>query len=164
MKLHETRAKEIDNLLNGKLPITNFNPAILCTYLQHMTFGLKSSDKEFLTDKEEKDLIELTKDTLFITDNFLRMCSSFTDCILDDREKAMKNYLFPYKMISMDELNSKLSSNPDIYYMIYFFQETSFMLMKNGEFIYASKNVGSSPPSLNAKLMIKHLVGDINKK
>lgn len=162
-KLYSSKPKEIEKLLNGKVPVTNFKPEILCSYLQHMSFCLKRTDKKILKDIENEELTELTEDTLFITDNFLQIKKPSKDCEKEDiEEKIMQKYPFPYKVISTDELESKLSTDANFLYMLYFYNDAHFIIMKNGKFIYRSWDYSTMPK--DTKKMIKRLVKIINKK
>lgn len=162
-KLYNSRGKEIDKLLNGKVPVTNFKPAILVAYLQHMSFCLNRTDKKILKDIENEELTKLTEDTLYITANLLQIFSPYKDCAEEDIvEKVMKLYPYPYKLISMDELESKLSSNPNFFYTLYFYNDTHFIIMKKDKFVYRSWDYSTMPN--DTKKMIKRLVKIINKK
>lgn len=92
--------------------------AMIDTYLSNGSV-INSDDSNY--DKEE--IKKLTTETLFLPDNVLTAIkysnfSTKTSIITVKEEDLMKKYPYPYKIITEDELNEKLSKSDKPFYFV----------------------------------------------
>ncbi len=150
------RTEELNTQLYDNAIFLNFTPQLLSRYLKSISFLLaKKSNIEY--NSGNKILSKLTVDTLFLTENCLinlNSRKSGTDdslsIYLTDKE-IMSKYPYPYKIISFEELESKLANNERFFYAI-FDSRSSFCVFESRsvDFLYLAY--------LNATLSEKRII------
>lgn len=116
--------------------IYNWGPGVLGNYIQQLMALCEDKPKAFEKRKFQKytdgDISFLKKDTLYIPEYTLLKFQQFTGRGMRERaeENVLEAYPFPYKVISMEELNRKIAndSNP-FYYLIYIKDSNSKFVM-----------------------------------
>ena len=163
-KLAVAKSNQVNEILQQKNKIVNFKPYIIANYLKIMSKSFSSQVSICAPHNVAQDaLLDLSRDTLYITTNFLYKVNYFEDCEIEKLEETdlMSKYPFNYKFITMDELNKKLNSKKKFYYYIFLEESSNLDVYSNmGELIFRSDVF--QPP--NRKLQMKQLIKAINKK
>ena len=117
-KLIHAKKGEITEIVNGKLKYLNFNAGITSFYLKNFCNQLEN--RKGLEDPIRNEKIkELATDTLYIVETFLEeMKPSEGNCKKEvHNSNEIEHYAYPYKIISREELEEKLSSNRSFYFL-----------------------------------------------
>tara|TARA_B100000963_G_C22520280_1_gene622722 strand:- start:76 stop:1032 length:957 start_codon:yes stop_codon:yes gene_type:complete len=133
----------------------NWNFLYLKNALQLVNEKLSKSDEHWLFNCEVySDLSHLKNNTLYIPEYTLIKFAAFTgdESKRHNVKKLFKNYPYPYKILSMEELSEKaLHSEKPLYYLSYIKSCTdkfvSVVNAKTGELLYSDY----SPASYNIK-------------
>lgn len=136
--------------------IRNWSPAILKNYIQSLTMFVNKGEEKKLYDEviNKAEVKNLANTTLFVPDYVLTKFNKFTgdESKKHDEKDIFEDYKFNYKLISTDELNTKIlnDKNP-FFYMIYIKSSTdkfvSVINSATGELIYSAYE----PVSYNLK-------------
>ncbi len=126
--------------------IRNWGPGVLKNYLQHLMAQLDKGDKQSLyaISSDDKKLKALQKQVLYVPDFALIKFNKFTgdeSKRLDEKE-IFGDYKFNYELLTIGQLNEKIMTGEQFYYMMYLKSSTDKYInvidAQTGEVIYAN--------------------------
>ncbi len=128
--------------------LRNWGPGVLKNNIQALMTLLNNNEEKSLYSKirKEEKIQSLRTDTLYVVDYLLIKRNKFTgDESKRFKEKDIfKYYKSNYKMISIEELNDKILSDEEFYYLSYLRSSAhkfvSIINSKTGEYIYSAYN------------------------
>jgi hypothetical protein len=130
----------------------NFKPGIVASYLRVIQYGLENRLKyEYV--KKSTTIKNLIEDTLYIT-NDLNTEYKLTE------EQFVAIYPYPYKFVTLDEMNDMLLTNRKFYYFINVDGTIQFVNNKTGELICPSLYANNMK---EFKKLLKHNVKVIKR-
>ncbi len=149
--------------------LKNWKTGFLKNYLKVVNDLLEKSEERWLYENEKNnpELRNLARDTLFVVDYALVRFKAFTgdESQRLDESEVFSKYPYPYKLLSTDVLNQKiLASRKPFYYMVYVKSSTDKYVYvfnsKTGQVVYSYYK----GPSYNLKDSdLKELARSINK-
>jgi hypothetical protein len=109
--------------LDGEGHLKNWSPGIFKNYLQSIMYFIEKKEERPISKDifQPKLLQKLKKDTLFIPDYVFKKMNGFTgdDSKSYETEDFMSEYPYPYKIVSMAELDHRILTDPNgIHYML----------------------------------------------
>jgi hypothetical protein len=110
-----------DSMYTGGTGIRNWGPGMFKNQLQQLVFYLnKGINKEAGAAVEEKEKIKgLKKQTLYVPDYVLIKYNAFNGSESRREEKdVFEDYEYPYKLISIKELNDKIINDKEPFYYL----------------------------------------------
>jgi len=111
---NEDKAMKI--ISEEELDIINFKPGLVAAYLKTIDFGLREHVSMCGGDRPKPmikpKLYKMQEDTLYITDDLINEGDKFTE------DEFLKMYPYPYRFISMEQLEAMLLDNREFYYYI----------------------------------------------
>jgi hypothetical protein len=120
-----------------ELDIINFKPGLVASYLKTIDFGLREHVSMCGGDRPKPmikpKLFKMQEDTLYITEDLINEGDKFTE------DEFLKIYPYPYRFISMEQLEAMLLKNREIYYYI----SHAYVTVCNsetGELLYWTRN------------------------
>ena len=125
----------------------NFNFGYIKNYFQILNKGLTERRTLDLEEKvvDTNKLKELKNQTLFVPKWILKRVAIFTSTLkgVYEPDELFKDYPFKYELLSYDELNSKILSGEEFYYLMKTqfneHQIVSIINSKTGEIIYSAE-------------------------
>lgn len=136
----------------GGVKFVNFKPGIVASYLRVIQYGLENRLK-YEDVKKSTTIKNLIEDTLFITDDLIN-----THKLTEEEFAAI--YPYPYKFVTLDEMNYMLLTNRKFFYYISVSHDIQFVNNKTGELICPSLY----PNNLKEfKILLKHNVKVIKR-
>ncbi|MEZ4802571.1 MAG: hypothetical protein R2797_07330 [Gelidibacter sp.] len=125
----------------------NFFLGYIKNYFQILNKGLMDRKKIDLTDKviDQSKMVLLKEKTLYAPQWILKRVAPFTGKLksIDKAEELFEDYNYKYKLLSYDDLNNKILSGDDFYYLMNTqFNEHQILSIINsvtGEVIYSSE-------------------------
>lgn len=122
---HEISKKDEDEVLNylyTGAEISNWTSGFLRNYLKNINDLLEKGGERGLYKSEDEipTISQLADKTLYIPDYTLVRISKFSlGSGLQDPEKLLKNYPYPYEFKSASEISDMILNGEDIYYLVY---------------------------------------------
>lgn len=118
--------------------IRNFTPVLVGSYLKTIDFSLRekvkmcggSTPKPLIKD----DLGKLIEDTLYISNDLINEEDKF------EEDDFVKKYIYPYRFITLEELEDMLTANKKFFYYISLGEYVAVNDSKTGELLYWTRN------------------------
>lgn len=161
LQLRATSGNGVSKIMNGKIQYLNLDPGLLAVYLGIISRHLEDHKLADEINDEKKELIKkLKEDTLYIVDDFLKTAKSRLDCSIENHDEAeITEYIFPYKIITRQELNSKLLKSKKFYFLDSNPSHDFYQIFFNDQYLFVENNRSI----LSYSKLIKGLVKKINK-